>query len=199
MSTKIWIAWRCKKGNLIRATKWLHAEMEKKVILMYTKMINAIREDAYEKHGFARDLYISSKGKRFAQHCILQELLFDVRKKSNVGEACILECGFHIYTHNAYAYIIPYGFWYYQEIAEPLPFFIEDYHYQNQTDKPKEITRREWTRRSKTWDEVLFRVNRSDEKLTHFVFEIDSFYLYRLSLIYDQENPVEENQKVEVI
>lgn len=32
---------------------------------------------------------------------------------------------------------------------------ISDYHYQNQTDRPKELSAREWNRRKKDWDQVM--------------------------------------------
>lgn len=33
--------------------------------------------------------------------------------------------------------------------------FFKDYHYQTSTDKPKNISKKEWTKRSKDWDTVL--------------------------------------------
>lgn len=40
----------------------------------------------------------------------------------------------------------------YFEMIEP---FVEDYHYQNQCDKPDNISNREWNNRRKKWDKLL--------------------------------------------
>lgn len=42
----------------------------------------------------------------------------------------------------------------YYQYWEKLPF-VKDYHYQNQTDKPKNVGRQEWEKRGEDWDEAL--------------------------------------------
>lgn len=42
-----------------------------------------------------------------------------------------------------------------KEYFDAIKPFIEDYHYQNQCDKPENISSREWNRRYKKWNKLL--------------------------------------------
>lgn len=42
-----------------------------------------------------------------------------------------------------------------KEYFEMIKPFVEDYHYQNQCDKPDNISNREWNNRRKKWDKLL--------------------------------------------
>lgn len=42
-----------------------------------------------------------------------------------------------------------------KEYFEKIEPFVEDYHYQNQCDKPDNISNREWNNRRKKWDKIL--------------------------------------------
>lgn len=65
---------------------------------------------------------------------------------------------------NFIVHIIPYKGKYYGHYVcgdvkenEKLLFqFVDEFHYQNQTDKPDDITTREWNKRAKVWDDVFY-------------------------------------------
>ena len=65
---------------------------------------------------------------------------------------------------NFIVYIIPYKGKYYGHYVcgdvkenEKLLFqFVDEFHYQNQTDKPDDITTREWNKRAEVWDDVFY-------------------------------------------
>lgn len=65
--------------------------------------------------------------------------------------------------YNASVVIIPYkkslyGLYYCDGIKENEDLFFsiaDDYHYQNQTDKPDNISWKEWRKREEVWDDIL--------------------------------------------
>ena len=65
---------------------------------------------------------------------------------------------------NFIVHIIPYKGKYYGHYVcgdvkenEKLLFqFVDEFHYQNQTDKPDDITTREWNKRAEVWDDVFY-------------------------------------------
>ena len=58
------------------------------------------------------------------------------------------------------------------KVYEPLltKKHFSDYHYQNSTDMPEEISEREWIEREKTWDRILGNANSYGE--AGFIFEL---------------------------
>lgn len=52
-------------------------------------------------------------------------------------------------------YVYGYYFVDYEEYFDLIKPFVEDYHYQNQCDKPDNISNREWNNRRKKWDKLL--------------------------------------------
>lgn len=51
-----------------------------------------------------------------------------------------------------------YGYYFADDVEEyfkKIEPLVEDYHYQNQCDKPDEISTREWNNRRKKWDKIL--------------------------------------------
>lgn len=54
---------------------------------------------------------------------------------------------------------------------------LEDYHYQNQTDRPKHIGAREWSQRRKTWNGIFGRVNGLPNVLVIDVLDWSSWVL----------------------
>lgn len=59
-----------------------------------------------------------------------------------------------------------------------IPKTFADYHYQNQSDQPEDVTNKEWKQREKTWDRILGRSNmlfcRDIPANAGFVFEFSN-------------------------
>ena len=53
---------------------------------------------------------------------------------------------------------------------------IKDYHYQNQTDQPEDISDETWQERSDTWDKVMPSGIPSKDGITIILTEIDNYY-----------------------
>ena len=70
-----------------------------------------------------------------------------------------------------------YGISYHEEIEENrslLNSFIDEYHYQNQTDKPEDIDDEEWDARSDVWNEIFDKyVAPSDAGFTYDIVKED--------------------------
>jgi hypothetical protein len=95
------------------------------------------------------------------------------------------EAGFHVFfdfdRRTPYVYFIGY----FQPRFEPtrLPKWIEEYHYQNSADKPKEITRRAWDARRDNWDRVALRVDLWERRLICPILDDYRLYLAHCEIV----------------
>lgn len=84
-----------------------------------------------------------------------------------------------------------------QEYQELLTDIADDFHYQNQCDRPKHITEEEWDEREKIWNDILEYDSFSQRGFKfEFVSAIDLMdYQYRQSLFEGIEKALEELNK----
>jgi hypothetical protein len=164
MSTKIWQAWRLPKTKLNEFLLMTRtATMEKFYGQLDDWMWCASKEEAKKRREAAAE---KVKAKNDG---VLPSWWYDddetyLRERWRMVQERIKEASvspkrmFHdadaslnIWIDGRYAYVIPYG-----EVAlhSPWPDWLEDYHYQNQTDRPEEITARQWTARKRAWDRI---------------------------------------------
>lgn len=131
MSTKIHHAWRCDLKNLTRATDLLAGRIRKAIVRTIPKD-NLQYPALFDE--FRQD------PRKFAKH---------------YGEA-----GLHVFIdqekgRRPRAYIIAYCPWNWAP-SNPLPKWLEEYHYQNSSDGPKNIPPRAWEARRRNWDRIAF-------------------------------------------
>lgn len=89
-----------------------------------------------------------------------------------------VDSGLNIWLNGYYAYIIPFGG------AKLVQCdFEQDYHYQNQTDKPDDIPDEEWDARERKWEEVCL----NDWNATRLYHAIVSFAPGEYSSLFDLE------------
>ena len=61
------------------------------------------------------------------------------------------DASFNFWIHGKYAYIIPYGK---MVLPAEQPPWTEDYSYWNNTDRPDDVTARQWSARGRMWNRV---------------------------------------------
>jgi len=79
-----------------------------------------------------------------------------------------VDASFNVWLYGKYAYLIPYGKVCY---PNPMPEWVEDYHYQDQTDRPEDISPQAWRARREMWDKVCL----DDWDATRMVHHIINF------------------------
>jgi len=73
-----------------------------------------------------------------------------------------LTCGISVWLWNDYAVVKVYGLNYQLASKMKQPRYVQDFHYQNSTDKPEEIDGREWGRRKKFFWNTIDKLPRMD-------------------------------------
>lgn len=84
-----------------------------------------------------------------------------------------IEFGLNVWLHEGFFYVITIGeHWMAATLREP-PHWVEEYHYQNQTDRPEDIDPENWEERRVNWEAVCCASpsNHNDRRL---FFEIQA-------------------------
>jgi hypothetical protein len=87
------------------------------------------------------------------------EIIYDGERYTNAKENCV------IYAHKSGLYIHFFLGYKFRELKERLFLNknLEDFHYQNSTDRPENISEKEWSDRESLWDEILGHEAPSDK------------------------------------
>jgi hypothetical protein len=188
MSTKIYTAWRCSvwtfEQDFVPAFR---KHCMKQVVARVKKLAAAVKDERlkeiYETKGWAKehtyDQFLALK----EDFIRVREVFREAAKASKKLERDVLfclDCSFNVWFNNHKAYIIPYGEHWITEGFKP-PKGVEDYAYWNNTDKPDELTDRQWAARKRKWDEVC--LNSWDAtRLVHQIINAgDNIGLYEIA------------------
>ena len=154
MSLKVYNGIRFKTNNLQKVIEYLHS----------------IRETAYQN---ARKLNVKDPVRAILTFCEHSKDILCLEKEEKHWDfhasrklADNLDERYRGYDDPPFVFdvvVIPwkgrlYGCYYCDGIEENerlLDEIAEEYHYQNQTDRPEEIPTREWNRRGEIWDEIF--------------------------------------------
>jgi hypothetical protein len=167
MSTKIWIAYRIPKIRINEFIDIIHDAYMKAVADWIEKLMSAVEQTALEEFVNSKYAFMSFKADlsnpKIERQARIDFVLNHIERASVLREKSIfdIDCGITLWLDRRYAYIIP----------QPpnctvdtikFPEWVEDFHYQNQVDRPEEISEREWKARERKWDELCLGV--SEEK-----------------------------------
>lgn len=188
MSTKIWEAYRLPKDKLNEITDILHDTLFNYYIFFIKTVIDnmkpeyiaeKLKED--DKKNYAVFLYknydeklIPNKMDRVKYEIYIEEAI-KAAAKSERTLIYDIECGFNCWFDDKYAYIIPIyslGMFGWDRIKLVFPTYVEDYHYQNSTDKPENITQEEWETREAKWKELCLGEGKASHNARRFYHEI---------------------------
>lgn len=89
------------------------------------------------------------------KHNTINEKISDMVGKQMRDSTINFRCECVMIPHNNFTLIL-----FYSDIDDMIEYweslpFIEDYHYQDSTDKPKKIKKKDWNQRNIDWDEAL--------------------------------------------
>lgn len=157
MSTKIWEAYRLKKG--VNLWEFIHdvrikAEYntQRRLVEVYRNIIGQCDNSSAYNNEVINEAY-GPNDKRMKCDVFIASSY--VSRLYSLGRAFDFDASITIRQHAGRYYIIPHDNNY-----RVLKFLkddprLEDYHYQNQSDKPKNISNSAWTKRRQVWDKIF--------------------------------------------
>ena len=202
MSTKIYTAWRVPIGrfneflNLIH--NYMHNEAKKQLKQLMGAILPAkieeLMEKIYHEKGWSKEkTYPQFKEVRnwdeYIRFRYAIELCYKASKGKERDPFFDLDCSLNVWLNGRKAYIIPYG-----EGSKyagfQIPDFAEDYEYWDNSDRPDEVSQRQWRSRADKWENVCF-VDWNKNRLLHEVVNVkEDMGLYPLAdgLLKQKEN-----------
>lgn len=156
MSTKIYFAWRIKpihfNGFLDKYRKFIFNNA-KKVFFDYAASMEIEEINNYilnDKIKF--DFKDENKKIEFYRYKLtIQEAIYSSFSDLRLNN-CDIDGSLNVWFYKNYFYVIPYCSFQISKFKKPP--FAEDYCYFNNTDKPRNISQKNWSKRSKIWNEV---------------------------------------------
>lgn len=151
MSTKIWTAWRFPQKHLNEFLDCVRPQMFSQVVKDVETMAESVKPEAIaeqmaswsEKSPFSRE--DTEFGRRV-------ELTLKTWADPRMRESLLaFDCGLNVWFYRGQAYVIPWGHPKYADCLE-LPSWAEEYAYWNNTDRPDNLTQRQWDARARTWN-----------------------------------------------
>lgn len=160
MSTKIWTAYRIRRSDTtstkidpwqtcIRLQREATERARKTLWNSYVRLEAFARTDAKFRKGTGLDqINLPSRISRFVQKQYQAQI---VDPQRNIYH---LDVSFTVRRVGGRYLIIPYADGIMRDVFQTLAQdeHLEDYHYQDQVDRPKHITASEWRRRRNTWE-----------------------------------------------
>lgn len=154
MSIKIWEAWRVPLSRLEEATDWIHDYMWDKAKDHYMKIYDSIIPPDSENEKPAGTM---------VRHMKIDRIMRVTRKDGTLERTNLsFECGFTFWILEGKVYMIPYGRHAFIPGDDDIPDWFEDYHYQNQVDRPENITEEEYEERRHTWERMNLGEGKAD-------------------------------------
>ena len=143
MSTKIYNAYKVKGlslHELIGTFKVLRSRVEDYQLKVLTSLI-----------GTNKELYIGDQNILEPPHLFLEYLRTSRAKGLNTPFN--LEASVVLYTHPIEGMLVQF-FGFPDALTLPKKVFI-DFHYQNQADKPEQVSEQEWAHRNQIWEDIF--------------------------------------------
>lgn len=174
MSIKIWVAWRVPISRFGEATDIIHQQMSESFYQNFKTLA-----DAFWKENLPLEL--TNAAMKF------EDKLRVAEKNHRYDFVNAYSRGFEFFLEKQFVYIIPYGDW-----NLKIPDWFKDFHYQNQTDRPEEISSREYRYREKVWKRIYIE-SLNDRSYVHRVIDPNAGFYITFSPF--TRRWVEENSK----
>jgi len=166
LSTKIYSAYRVRKGadmwDVVHDIRIQGSENVKEALKKFgSTHLSAVREDTdlfkkaldYYSH-YERSQEITRKLARIKVATDILKRFYRINSTSSIRSPYNFDVSVGFRQYKGRIYVIPYCDW---TMGKVLDFLkkdhrLTDFHYQNQTDKPKHISEKSWDRRADVWN-----------------------------------------------
>lgn len=167
MSTKIYEAYRFKKGRLNEFMGLIDSELIPQIKDYAYEIYKGIKDEAIEKRREERN-YDDDFSDEFIREELFDNLIRDACD-SVERDLFDLTASFNFWIRGEYVYTIPYFESWLGEID--YPDWVEDYAYWNNSDRPEYISNEEWNKRRELWEEI--NSNWDKGRLVHLIMTSD--------------------------
>lgn len=151
MSTKIYNAYRMPQSKL---NDFLIESKEKVFEAATNHILSLIKPEIIEKIKNRRDTFKEDYNLFKSTINIIMNnsvrTCFSLQRDPIFDLNCSLAC----WLMNDYTYIRLFGERWFLKVFDNLPDYVEEYHYQNSTDYPKDIPEEKWQERRRNWDKI---------------------------------------------
>lgn len=184
MSTKIWVAWRVPASSLNDFLDAVRPQMFEAALGVVERLMKDVKPEAVDKHlakkraqheGFGWKIKEGDYQRGgWIEMSYRNDVAFEYiqRVRDHKGGYNLIDCGLNVWLGGKYAYVIPWGPpSFYSDLD--LPEWAEDYHYQNQTDRPDDIPTKVWNERGRTWDSLIAYGQWGKHRLMYSVVNMD--------------------------
>ena len=190
MSIKIHYGFRFPLSHINDGIDFFHDHMMNHVRKQYAELLKSVTEEGMKNRWVERHPHEAMpddvKTRLYLRQSIVRDLLQEFHKtRDNPGDLLpMLECGFNLWVADEFVFLIPVGpdgFWhdlYKSEITlkDFVPPYIEEFHYQDQSERPKGIGEKKYQQRLATWESTCLGDHHTKQgwyarKLYHTVFE----------------------------
>lgn len=151
MSTKIYQAWRFKEEHWAEFIDFVHENMMNRVCELVKEMM-AKAELTEENYKEIKESKNPKRVEDWLRLDKIEESLIEAAKDPRKSYWDI-ECGWNFWILDDYVYSMPIGPYSIVEYIK-VPDFAEDYRYFNNTDRPKNISEKEWDERREMWNKI---------------------------------------------
>lgn len=161
MSLKVWRAYRLKRSQdlwpFVADVKRIGTEKIKEELhKIFKQFMEAVDT---KSDGYAEALAVYEGNDQLARALVTDRFFREGYKAASVSmerSHFNFDVSVTFRRHKRWIYLIPYCDMFMQKTLDFLDKDprIEDYHYQNQTDKPSKIPMREWLERAQVWEAI---------------------------------------------
>lgn len=186
MSTKIWTAYKLRRANqlwpfLRDARRTALDNVKAALRKLYLNMMSEVQEDSEEFKKAKDNPYMEMSDEK-ARFEVVDQVITEGYQQAMISpyrDLFNFDVSLTFREFEGGYYIIPHSDMVMRDVWKFLAThkMVRDYHYQNQTDQPKEISNRAWNERKRVWDGI------DDagwtDSLTLHVCEYETFYLIK--------------------
>ena len=171
MSTKIYCAWRVQIKDLNSFIDFVRPQVYSYSEKIISNIMGAVTNE-YVKTKKIEHPYFSEERIKIDRAI---ELCRDVSKQDKRSPRVDIDFSLNIWLYRDSAYIIPIGEYKNFEV----PDFSEEYGYWNNTDRPEEVTEKQWEERCDTWDKINLGqgvCGHNTRRLNHAIIDLSARY-----------------------
>lgn len=162
MSTKIYEAYRLPAKNLNKFLDRAKNHSMNKVVERVQLLMDSMKPEGFYKalvkkwkdEKYIKEYYRDGNPTQYTRFDVVMDCCREAATHSRRDPIFDIECGWSARMYEDDAFLIPYGEEYLRKDFR-VPRYAKDFSYWNNTDKPDNVSDKEWNNRYKTWN-ILF-------------------------------------------
>lgn len=203
MSTKIYEGIRFPVGRLDGFMEAVGPQHLRRVVQRVRTIQKSLKSEAVEHHAkknypeLIKDPKFKKRALRESEFEILSEQCMKASQSMVRDEYSMifwLDCGWTLWPRGLYFYAYPYGESWTRERIQ-FPKWVEEYGYWNNTDKPGNLSDRQWDARRRNWDRALGAHGRDHVRYSVVDFTTRSNAIVSMGMIERAIYPYPEDRK----